>query len=441
MTNKNRLLLVLVHSILYSHIILLLLLIYPSNANITPRTRFVQIYETQYLDEQTEQWQPLFENDVKSDVIPDDFLSRANPPPGFEWSGDWKIDVQRDKREQYGWEYFLDSTNGSRISSKRRKRRWLRSIQPIIPESIPGKEKEVVVSSADKQAIKTSTRDWINLFREQYNWKGFGFGFYKSLLWKYGAGIVLKIPVALNFDFIERRPYLPNLSCGVGVYTCPWTLAGFFDFSFRVELIRFLLVRLMQELLFAFAGLLRLMLLIRKSDQFSMDRIKLKYNNAVSERVGFSISWRIKQGRTGAEFRVSPWVSYYSLLPTISKLLLGTETPVLVKNNEALTTITRWLDQRTAAVGMSSARLPAQYSPQFTLSTYFNLNGFYYTPAFLYVRTYWRNLITRPSINSLEQESLEAVNTSSVYKKETIEPSSLSCIESNTTTPVVALKS
>ena len=214
---------------------------------------------------------------------------------------------------------------------------------------------------------------------------------------------------------------------GLGVFNTPWALVGFFDLSFRVELLRFLIIRIFQEISYVLHKILKLALLIKTNEeQESKSRVKLTYNNAVSERVGLTISWRIKEGFPGTEFRLSPWASYFAFLPTVTKAFFGTETPAFVKSNELFLKFTQWLDQRTAAVGMSSARLPCTYHPQFTLNTYFNLNGFYCSPIFIYMRTYWNYLVSKQlSVGHVQAIPLDTHQVC-IHKKEELPSGSVS---------------
>jgi len=86
--------------------------------------------------------------------------------------------------KESGWEY---------IDSQKRRRRWLRSIQEI------EQKKEVEVSQAKLRASV------LRKIKNQYNWKGFSWGVYKSLIWRYSGGVVCRVPIVMNFDFYERR--------------------------------------------------------------------------------------------------------------------------------------------------------------------------------------------------------------------------------------------
>lgn len=106
-------------------------------------------------------------------------LDRIQPPNGYEWSSEWKIDVTN---KESGWEY---------VDQQRRRRRWLRSIQEI--------EQKKEVSAAKLRASV------LRKIKNQYNWKGLSWGVYKSLIWMYSGGIVCRVPLVMNFDFYERR--------------------------------------------------------------------------------------------------------------------------------------------------------------------------------------------------------------------------------------------
>ena len=153
-------------------------------------------------------------------------LQSVTCPEGFEWDSDWKIvaavndgvESQQDSNlnanntsandeNKYGWEYYNERRNYDDVYEFR-KRRWLRSIK--LKDVIVEVQGDVLVdgsSSTVKQASKVSTRmnHWKYKVQEQYNWKGFSFALYKSLIWRNSAGLMCKVPLATNFDFIERR--------------------------------------------------------------------------------------------------------------------------------------------------------------------------------------------------------------------------------------------
>jgi len=237
---------------------------------------------------------------------------------------------------------------------------------------------------------------------------------------------MLYILTLLKLYFLS--PYLPNVLGGIGVFSDPWTLMGFLDVSFRVELLRFLCIRFVQEIVFALSGIIRFLSFLSKifmklikrgkmkseSKDYSdgvgkIKRVRLVYNNAFSERAGFTVSWRLKEGYSRTEFRLSPWISYFTFLPTIRKIIFGSENPNFIKGYLPLAKMTQWLDRKTAAIGMSSAMLPNRYSPPYTLNTYFNLNGFYYSSLHSLLLNYW-NLILRQGMRDrsfLTKNSLE----------------------------------
>jgi len=173
-------------------------------------------------------------------------LQSVTCPEGFEWDSDWKIvahsaaaaggsnggsngspvelqqnihgnsnaNANANDENKYGWEYYNERRNYDDVYEFR-KRRWLRSIKlkDVMVEEEEGEGEvhgDVLVDgslSTVKQASKVSTRmnNWKYKVQEQYNWKGFSFALYKSLIWRNSAGLMCKVPLATNFDFIERR--------------------------------------------------------------------------------------------------------------------------------------------------------------------------------------------------------------------------------------------
>lgn len=171
------------------------------------------------------------------------------------------------------------------------------------------------------------------------------------------------------------------------MFTHPSALICSLDLSFRLELVRFLIRKFIEDMMLVITTFLKLIRLIVTFSIYSKrneikksgrERVKLTYNNELSERVGVSVSWRVREGYDGTEFRVTPWISFFSYVRILSKALFGTETPTFVKNRDSLLKITEYLDQKTAAFGMTSSGLPPEYNPRYSLSTYMRLDGFYY---------------------------------------------------------------
>jgi hypothetical protein len=161
------------------------------------------------------------------------------PPDGYCFSSEWKIDKNNQTSlDNQGWIEFLEvpPTDGGSVKRKRR-RRWVRSIQPISSSDeillhqgslMPaGNIQDTAINSTEltfissnvsitshkkKKKKKTLLTRLIRSMKKEFRFKGFGWTVVKSVLSKEAFGAGLKIPISSNFDVIERCPYIPIIS-------------------------------------------------------------------------------------------------------------------------------------------------------------------------------------------------------------------------------------
>ena len=127
--------------------------------------------------------------------------SDALPPTGYKWSGKWKIEVSKET-DSYGW---VEEGGGVK------RRRWLRLVKKqkagvrldgpatLISE---GKASSSAFNSTNVTAAggegraSRETKKLTNLVsrkikdvQDDWNWKGFGWSFYKSILYPEAGGV------------------------------------------------------------------------------------------------------------------------------------------------------------------------------------------------------------------------------------------------------------
>ena len=188
--------------------------------------------------------------------------------------------------------------------------------------------------------------------QDDFNFKGFGFSFYKSFIFKSSIGAALRLPLTINWDSFERHPEWPSLSSSAFVfYSAPFhpTIACSLSASVNVEWVKhmaFQIAIVVRHIIaVALLVLARGFLLAASALAFPVTRQLLHQNSqtgddywlgwdslpslkqslreqpqfsgSLQERVGISYSWRISRSR-GYEFRRSVWHLY---LPTLLSLL------------------------------------------------------------------------------------------------------------------------
>jgi hypothetical protein len=237
------------------------------------KSSLVQVYEHEHFSKTTHAWvggsSPQSTDRWTSSPTNHGRGVKILPPPsellapkGYEYTGDWKIDVTSSistavnvgggiggigsslnniSKDELGWEYFISNGVG------RRRRRWLRTVVEVpvttsssslsssstllnvppsksmgihrqrVTSSRPGKGRgSVLLDPLDLPGYHLSKRILKDL-RDSFNFKGFGMTGSKSLITK-GIGIGCRLPLSANFDFWESRPFLPLVNCSLIMY-------------------------------------------------------------------------------------------------------------------------------------------------------------------------------------------------------------------------------
>lgn len=170
-----------------------------------------------------------------------------------------------ESRDGFGWEYYVGRYDGL----GRRRRRWVRTLKrvsTIIPSSSSGSSVAMATTNADttaasgggkkssfmdakkKQSSKTlakkpkvsTSRQRASIYtiiKDQYNFKGFGWSFYKSLLLAKSFGAAFRIPLSANFDSYDKYLAAPYISTSTFV-GYPWVIATFLNASLPLDAIK-----------------------------------------------------------------------------------------------------------------------------------------------------------------------------------------------------------
>lgn len=327
------------------------------------------------------------------------------PPKGTTFSGDWKI-VTSSSRDSYGWEYVVSQPHPLR------QRIWLRSVVPLA--------KHDVAQSADSQAVARKKRlaqrerpRWIQAIRDDFNFKGFGWSFYKSLVFANSFGVAFRLPLTFNLNTWERHPAWPSISSNIALYN-PACAAVFLSASMRVEWIKWAAARLWFLLQYLLVWMVwnvsRGVVLASSALVFPVTRklynppmpIHWKsaadnppiYSRTTEERIGASLSWRITKAK-GYEFRVSYWHFY---APTLTSMY----------DAWGRTKIPAWFARRSAALGLSTSG-PIPDDPFLTCSALLSLSGFYFRKR--------ERVLVQPTVSTTtDASSASLLNTTETSK-------------------------
>jgi hypothetical protein len=218
-------------------------------------------------------------------VAPTEYELIQNQYQNQTWIGEWKIAVT--SSSQAGWEYsrrrrrrrrrrnqrrhgptkpisalvntsVVGTTTGiqhRRISPllqyTHRQRIWLRTIattsfhkgstttvsKPVLPPPPLNKatlqqknKKKLQLTQMHHQVIEAIQKDW--------NFKGFGMTFIKSVLYQNAFGLAFRIPLTLHFKTWERYPALPNIGSSIAIFLPQLCICLFINLSLRIEYIQ-----------------------------------------------------------------------------------------------------------------------------------------------------------------------------------------------------------
>lgn len=321
------------------------------------------------------------------------------PKHASKWITGWMLSTSKNvssSSAETGWKYLLTQSQQAI-----RQRKWTRM---YASESSTIKKKKGSNKRKQRRALSIPTtgttpvtaeesciHTWLQAIRDEWNFKGFGFTFYKSLISWNTFGCAFRLPLTFNLDSFERNPALPSMSMSLSLYY-PWSLIFFINISLRLEFIKWAARRAIEScagimLLTTWACLMRsiaisiavlLFPVTRHWPELSAAPQSLKhmvwgkpgdripFSRTTEERLGCSVSWRISQLR-GYEFRTSCW---HLVAPTLTSIW---ESIPVVKKSIPPT----WFLRRSAAVGFSTG-VPTPDPPNFSGSAILVLSGFHF---------------------------------------------------------------
>jgi hypothetical protein len=302
----------------------------------------------------------------------------ALPTTNAQWTSKWKQCSDED------WNYVR-----TRPHQAIRQRTWERSYET------KQRTAEVTTTTGRKDVVVPWKRPvWMQAIRDDWNFKGFGWTFYKTLWTLNSCGVALRLPLTANLDSFERHPALPSLSASLCLLTNPLCIVLFANVSLRLEFVQWACRRSVERcvgmlLWVVWTGLIRGVSYVVAAVLFPLTRTwpelsaapKLVqtlvhgtaetnapvYSRTVEERLGWSCSWRFSQV-DGYEYRTSYW---HFLAPTLTGLWQGL--PVLRSREPPA-----WFRRRSAAWGLSTSA-PSPDPPHVTTSGILSLSGYQFT--------------------------------------------------------------
>ena len=269
------------------------------NNQTTVTTSVIQIVETEYMDEFTGQWTALQNGTYCSNSRTDDvndaeamddtsidptLQQQRNPkrgdvhmvpqwtdamtgqpvvaPSEYElynqsnqiqtWIGEWKIAVT--STSQSGWEYSRrrrpkqtlqqpQRRSSPLLQYTHRQRIWLRTVATTTIDNgdMGTQPSPIKVLKRKKYRKRKSTNFYdriVTKVQEDWNFKGFGVTFVKSILYRNAFGIAFRLPVTLHFKTWERYPALPNIGSSIAIFFPQLCICLFINLSLRVEYIQ-----------------------------------------------------------------------------------------------------------------------------------------------------------------------------------------------------------
>jgi len=165
----------------------------------------------------------------------------CTPPRNYLFNGEWKIDMAGETRDGFGWEYYVGKYDGL----GRRRRRWVRGLRRIssgsnvILNKSSGKKKKTI-QQQKAQVARSRDTTLVQRIQQQYNFKGFGWSFYKSLLFMRSFGAAIRLPLSSNLDFYDNHRAWPYISTTT-YFGYPWVIATFLNASLPVEAIKYII--------------------------------------------------------------------------------------------------------------------------------------------------------------------------------------------------------
>ena len=312
---------------------------------------------------------------------------KQEPPEGYTFEGEWKIVTGGSSRDSYGWEYTVAHPFPVR------QRVWLRNL--VQEEPKPKKEILKIRKKSVKKRKRLKMPRWIQAISDDFNFKGFGLSFYKSLVFPQSFGVAFRIPLTYNFGRWETMRGLPSLSSSIGLYF-PGTAMISISTSVRLEALKWASARVTEVTFYLLLALIwtfvRGIVLAASAIAYPITRQLYQppipmtspwamrsapsYSRIVEERLGCSVSWRVSRSK-GYEFRVSYWHYYAQTLTSLWPVVQGVAS-LLQRQEKA--GMPEWWARRSSAVGLSTSG-PIPDPPFVTSSLAMALSGYYFRPA------------------------------------------------------------
>ena len=314
-----------------------------------------------------------------------------------EWTSDWKI-VTASHRDEFGWEYHLSSRQQGGLPLRRRI--WLRTCRRTTQSkddlsSSRRSERRTKTKKSQKRSFMILPQGfrnhrWVQRIQDEWNFKGFGWTFYKSLVFKESFGVALRLPITYNLASFEAHPSLPSASWSLAVYFYPLTIILFFNASVRYEWLQWLITTTVASVLYSACWLvwtfcIRGLIIAISALSFPVTQRIINpslpafvmeppvgwksgphFSPNVEERIGYSHHWRWSP-ESGYEQRNTVW---HYLAPSVVAIL---QNGLKVKPSS----IPTWLVRRVPAVGLSTGG-PLPVEPYLTSSALLSLSGFYF---------------------------------------------------------------
>ena len=172
----------------------------------------------------------------------------CSPPRNYAWDGEWKIDMAGEMRDGFGWEYYVGRFDGL----GRRRRRWVRNLRRIGEQSVPQIQKANTTKASLVVEDKKVSPTLLRAIMDQYSFKGFGWSFNKSLIWKRSFGATFRVPLSSNFAFFDRYAAIPFASWTT-YFGYPWVVATFLNASVPLEVLEWVIGGCLWKIKWAFA--------------------------------------------------------------------------------------------------------------------------------------------------------------------------------------------
>ena len=268
---------------------------------------------------------------VKSPVATKASATTPSPPPPASSSATKRSTRTRQQQQQPVLQRPLLPASWSKKLQRSQAAQRLRQPQPPRPPPnlLP--------------ALQSLLQACVHGMQDDWNFKGFGWSFYKSAIFKKSCGVAFRIPLTSNFDIWERHPEWPSLSMSVAIYY-PLTAGIFVSGSVNAawakwalhqaamvirHVIAWTMLLVARGLFLAGAALafpitqqwytpetatiLANNLLPPLQQTLEKHGRKPNFNTGIQERIGIGHSWRVSSKR-GYEYRCTYW---HMFLPTI----------------------------------------------------------------------------------------------------------------------------